>query len=484
MNRREFLIGSAAALLTGAAARPAISQTGVPSQTSPVLRFAFDGPRVHVPDDFAGLSYESLQLASDRYFSAGNTPLVTYFRTLAPRGVLRIGGNSSEFCGWSPYLGGGGSPTQSPASGVFANQKGWTIQPSAMPALAGFLEATGWDLIYGLNLGTGTPNQAAQEAAAVSAACGKRLIAFQIGNEPDEYSHNGLRPATWTVDDYLANWSQFEQAIARSVPNSTFAGPDVAASVPWIERFAASARADVRLLSGHYYTGGPPANPRMDIPHLLANDLAVSPRILAASASSKLPFRVTETNSCWGGGKWGVSDTFASGLWAAGYMLRLMAAGVAGVNFHGGGSGPYTPIAGNLIRGFSARPIYYGTLYAGKLAGTELARGAPDGPDGAAAENVDVFCGFRRGEQRVAIVNRDPVQSYTITVDAGGRARSATVWRLAAPGVDAKDGVTLAGASVAADGSWRPATAESTLVVESTLSVDVPAASALLAFVR
>ena len=39
------------------------------------------------------------------------------------------------------------------------------ITPEAIDQLAGFLDAAGWSLIYGLNLGTGTPQRAAEEAA-------------------------------------------------------------------------------------------------------------------------------------------------------------------------------------------------------------------------------------------------------------------------------------------------------------------------------
>jgi hypothetical protein len=52
---------------------------------------------------------------------------------------------------------------------------------------------------------------------------------------------------------------------------------------------------------------------------------------------SRLPFRLIETNSCYSGGKQGVSDTFASALWGAELMYQLAQAGGEGINFHGGG---------------------------------------------------------------------------------------------------------------------------------------------------
>ena len=63
----------------------------------------------------------------------------------------------------------------------------FAIKPEAIDALAGFLKATGWKLIYGLNFGNSTPERAAREAAYVARAIGDRLEYFQIGNEPDFY---------------------------------------------------------------------------------------------------------------------------------------------------------------------------------------------------------------------------------------------------------------------------------------------------------
>jgi len=78
---------------------------------------------------------------------------------------------------------------------------------------------------------------------------------------------------------------------------------------------------------------------------------------------SNLPFRLAETNSCYQGGKAGVSDTFASALWGADFDVSALAsAGGVGINFHGGGYGVYTPIAGTVASGFTARPIFYGML--------------------------------------------------------------------------------------------------------------------------
>ncbi len=51
--------------------------------------------------------------------------------------------------------------------------------------LADFLETTGWQLIWGLNLGGGTMENAIEEAWSVVASAKDKLLAIEIGNELD-----------------------------------------------------------------------------------------------------------------------------------------------------------------------------------------------------------------------------------------------------------------------------------------------------------
>jgi hypothetical protein len=122
--------------------------------------------------------------------------------------------------------------------------------------------------------------------------------------------------------------------------------------------------------------------------------------IADAAVKDGIAYRMTEGNSCYRGGKPGMSDAFASALWGADYMLTLATNGCAGVNLHGGSrsalcaslgnhmpgenldaakksdskGGYYTPIAGELVNGFSARPIFYGMLLANQFAGAQARR--------------------------------------------------------------------------------------------------------------
>src|SRR5271167_2776770 len=125
---------------------------------------------------------------------------------------------------------------------------------------------------------------------------------------------------------------------------------------------------------------------------------------------TRLPFRLAETNSCYAAGRQGVSDTFASALWGADLMYQLAQAGGIGINFHGGGYGWYTPIAGTTRNGFVARPIFYGMLlFAQAGPGTLLDTKITGGGVGAEAEPMQSAYGLvsDAGKVRLVVFNRD-----------------------------------------------------------------------------
>ena len=57
-----------------------------------------------MPVGFVGLSYEVQQLSDPAFFSAQNSGLIREFKALSSTGVLRLGGNTSEFAYWKPSL--------------------------------------------------------------------------------------------------------------------------------------------------------------------------------------------------------------------------------------------------------------------------------------------------------------------------------------------------------------------------------------------
>lgn len=469
---------------------------------------------IAIPLNYVGLSYETAQLADPDFFTADNRELVSLFRALSPRGILRIGGNSSEFCWWRanpsdhpPVM-----PDSARTDGNWMPQSFTAIEPVAIDRLAGFLDATGWRVIYGLNLGTGIPAKDAEEAAYVSKALGSRLLFFQIGNEPEYYrdSNNRLRTPDWDFDKYFAQWTEFAQAVIERVSDARIGGPDVGSSAEWVVRFAREApkRLPGRIVActGHYYAEGPPDSPQTTVARLLASDPKLDKtlgRVTQAAAQTNLDYRMTEGNSCYRGGKPGLSNAFCSALWAVEFMLKQASYGTAGVNLHDGGSKQirlslgghlpgeqlapdgaitaaqgsfYTPIAGTRESGFVAKPVFYGMKVAGLLAGGRMRSISFDPPlsqsTAWAAEMAD-------GSTRVIVLNKDPQQRMNLEIRSP---RAARLWRLQAPNLTATSDVSLAGAAIEVSQTWEPRKVEHLPSRAGKVQVILPHASAAVLF--
>ena len=438
MNRRD--------LLTALAALSAVSRYGFTQKpaTRGSVSIDFTSRGAVIPSDFVGLSYESAQLANPAFFSAQNHELIQLFRGLSPSGNLRIGGGSSEFTTYSDQEAIGSPPFEVFGPDTSKTIKHGTVTTAlALRNLRDFLDAVGWSCLYGLNLGQGTKENAAAEAAAAYRIVGPRLLAFQIGNEPDSF-RNRYRPATYGPADYLKEWNVFHDAIVAITPGARFAGPDISNKLPYLTAFAEEAprHRDVILLSGHYYAMGPAGSPDATLDQLLGPDpkLATMHRrdfsiVEQAIKTAGLPFRVTEGNSCWDGGKPGVSDTLASALWCADTMLAFAQMGWTGFNLHGGGNGYYTPIAGSPSTGFTKRPEYFGIQFAQIFSGASFLTTTVAG----ANARVTAYALERDGHRQLVIFNKDAeAVGLTIPVRPQHEARILT-----GPSLESKDGISL-----------------------------------------
>jgi Glycosyl hydrolase family 79 C-terminal beta domain len=507
-NRREFLLRAGAAAATQALGYSLHlhAEAGVASD----LTLEEDPSAPKIPHTYTGLSYELSQLSDPGFFIESNHDLVAYFRLLSAHGILRLGGNTSEFCWFRAN-----SSTPEPRLHVPRHpEENWmphqlfAITPEAIDALAGFLRATGWRLIYGLNFGNSTPPRAAEEAAYVAKAVGDRLEYFQIGNEPDLYTKasNGTRPPGWSFDDYVREWIAYADAVSAKVPDARFGGPDVAASSDWVVRFGEqmAPRLGARLaaLTGHYYAEGPPDDPRVTIERLLAPNpkIATDLRRIEATAGPNGPvYRMTEGNSCYRGGKPGMSDAFAAALWAADYMLELASLGCAGVNLHGGASafltaglGGHTPGADSASKAQQVRsgyyspirtepgietramPVFYGMKLAGMLAGGAFLRTHCD----LHGVNAGVYATTRERTSTIAIINKDESRNLEFNLRIPRGKTAASITRLQAPRLDATENVTLGGTQIEPHADWRPSVPEKLPINNGKALIRVPAASA------
>jgi hypothetical protein len=436
MNRRHFLTSFAAIT---AASRFTLAQ---PSAVTLTIDGAHRGSVI--PADFTGLSYESAQLANPSFFSGQNHRLIELFRGLSPSGNLRLGGGSSEYTTYSDA-----DPTTAPPFEVFGPdtsktvKHGTTTTALALRNLRAFLDAASWSCLYGLNLGQGSKENAAAEAAAAQRILGPRLLAFQIGNEPDSF-RNRYRPATWGPADYLKEWNTFHEAIVASAPGAKFAGPDISNKLPFLTAFASEAPkySDIILLTGHYYAMGPARSPDATLDQFFAPDPKLAtihrhnlPAIEEAIQTAHLPFRMSEGNSCWDGGKPGVSDTFASALWCADMMLRFAQMGWVGVNLHGGGNGFYTPIAGAPSTGFVQRPEYFGIQFAQLFTGASFLQATLDTDN----PKVALYALERNHRRQLVVFNKD-AQPITLMVPSLTRSNAQA---LTGPSLESKEGISI-----------------------------------------
>jgi hypothetical protein len=480
-SRRFFLTGAAA---TAALARlPARLWSQAAANLPEIALFTdFSKPLATMHPDFTGLSYESAQLGHPDFFSSSNHGLIALFRCLSPRGVLRIGGNTAEYTHWSSDDADAEKNLTPHAIGPDAGTAAETasiLTPIAIRNLRDFIDRTGgWKVIYGLNLRHGTPENAAAEAAYVFQTLGSRLICFQIGNEPD-MDHDPGSKTRWTFDHYWERWQIIRDAVKKAVPGARFAGPDIAKELDWLTHMAAE-QPDLVFLSGHYYAEGPPADPKMTLEFLLkrGKDPASGELATVHAATRELGrlYRMTEGNSCFHGGKPMVSNTFASALWSADYMLQVAQAGYIGVNLHGGGNGLYTPIAGDTPQGFTARPVYYGMLLARRFAGSTFVVANLSGQSD--AQNVTAFAAKSGSHDfKLAIFNKSaaPVR---INMTGLPVSRTAQVWWLKAPAIDSLDGVTFGGSRVGTDGAFHPRAGAQVSVRDGRGSLDLPGYSA------
>jgi hypothetical protein len=412
-----------------------------------------------MPPGFVGVSFEyrALHVYTGRNPLAINPVLLALLSGLAPgqSPVIRIGGDSTDGSWW-PIRG------MIPQEGIYYPiTEGWL---RTTQALAKDLNAK---LILGVNLAAGRPAIAAAEARAFVQGIGRQYIdALEIGNEPDLY---GVFP--WYVDrrghayrartrayNLAAYTKQFTQW-SKALPNLPLAGP--ATSGPaWmggLSKFIA-AEPRLKLVTYHRYplracvtNPSDPSYPT--IPNLLADSSSAglaAPLAAYANAAHKrgIPFRVAEMNSASCEGAVGVSNTFASALWALDTMFNFAAEGVDGVNVHmlPGSAYELFTVSQTSTGAWQAfvHPEYYGLMM--------FAQAFPPGarllPVTTPAGPVKVWATVGPdGTERVTLINQDTLNEHDVTVSVPGATTTGSAQMLQAPGISATDGVTFGGQS-------------------------------------
>jgi hypothetical protein len=297
---------------------------------------------------------------------------------------------------------------------------------------------------------------------------GPLLAGVEVGNEPDAYQRHGFRRLPWNFGRYDAEVRAYRRAIAKLVHGVPLAGPGVSGS----HVFARWGPREIRrehplLLTGHHYPLGCHQTPPPSIERLLSAEVRSLEglslrRYMAVARAGRTPFRMDEANSVSCGGRAGISNTFASALWATGYIAQAMQAGLAGINFEGnpanclGYTAVCAPTAARLAGGgLNAQPLWYALLLTRSLVGSRPLSSSVSTPGLTPDMQVSAFAA-PGGGLRFAIVDDEPPGSAPLSVAlrVGPGFAQARVLALTATSPASTGGVELGGRAVAPDGSW------------------------------
>jgi hypothetical protein len=469
------------ALLGRAGRALAHSATATPLTTTAVVAIGPTARGRPIPAGFIGLSLEYRTVLS----YAGSDPLalnpvfLQLLRNLAPAQspVLRIGGDSTDWTWWPV-------PKMRRPPGITYN-----ITPDWLAVARALAEQTGVHYILGINLEADVPAIEVAEAHALLSGIGQpHVAALELGNEPELYSRLGYyknaqghrvvgRPASYDFQTFTDEFSRFRRAIG-SIP---LAGPS-SGNYWWLQQLPQflAAEPSLGVVTVHSYwlneclnqpeLPGYPTVPNLLNPHPPSRVSASLASYASLAHADHVRLRIDEMNSVTCGGRPGVSDVFASALWALNALFEAASDGADGVNIH------TFPGTANELFSFSrvdgrwiaaVRPEYYGLLM--------FARAAPPG-----AKLLDIEqrnTGQTRvwatigkdGYTRLVLINDSLTQASSVVVQMPNASGPAELERLLAHSAYSTGGITIGGQS------FQPQTTTGALIGPTSMAALTPA---------
>jgi hypothetical protein len=424
------------------------------------------GPRL--PASFLGFSYEydrinrSIGLPSSR---GANPIAVTLMRRFAAFGsgvpVTRLGGGSMD----QIYLKGQG---EQPLPGQNIG-----ITRPLLDDVTAYQLASGSPLIVGVNLLQNRPDLAARFVKLMLDTQPPGSIRdFEVGNEPDFYTRRPLvpgqkaRPPSWGPVDYLNEFAGTAASVRDAAPQVELAASGFLGDSKWEHKMGGVLRAlnedGTKLVTIHRYPtnncAGTTGRFKASVKNLIAATSVdgwlsnVAPLVKIAR-KFKQRVRMTESNSAACGGRHGVSDAFASALWATDWLFLWDAVGLDGVDFHTSGFWytPFTTFHSNGMHGSVVRPLYYAMLVFAE-ATSHRARILPSAYGGGRGSKgkVHTWATYDGVDHvvRVVITNKSNRSGYALVHVPGARGK-ARLKRLNAPSAGSLTHVTWGGQAFA-----------------------------------
>jgi hypothetical protein len=453
-----------------------------------VLRVTARRAAIGVPQSFLGISteYWTIPVWAEHLALLGRV-----LSSITPDGpmLLRIGGSSADQTRWAPR--------RELPEWVFEVTPAWLRQVRSI------VKQFGVRVILDLNLVTATPSIAVRWARAAEAALpAESILGFEIGNEADIYS-----PASWqkttagggaspalpkrmTASSYARSYRVYAKQLIRMDPGVPLLGPalsDPAAHLSWITELLAGAHPGLRAITVHRY-------PLSACSRAGARTFPTIARVLSANATTGmartiggavrsarragLPLRLTEINSVTCGGRKGVSNTFATALWAPDALFELLRAGASSAAVH---------VRHNAVNmafsltphGLVANPLLYGLVLFARTLGPH-SQLLPTVLQTSAALGLKAWV-TRVGTSTLHILlinKRARAVRVSLRIPATG---SMSAQQLLARSARATSGVTLAGQRLDAHGDWVGTLRTQTIEPGATgYAVTVPGLSATL----
>jgi hypothetical protein len=421
-----------------------------------------------LPAGFTGLSLPPGELAANDF---AQTHLGAYLARLGGTGVIRIGGSSADTTFWTST----GEAAPSWATG--------TITPASLKPLAAVAKASGWRVILGVNLEHFDPARAADEARNAQQVLGSSLLGIEAGDDPNLYYAS--------TSTYFSAFEAYAAAIKQAAPGAALIGPDPSHNeASFLSAFASNeaVHPDVAGLADHIYPTSACNGSAATIPALLGSgsvqdETSAASTLVTVARQLNVPAAVDETNSTVCGGTAGVSDVYATALWALDYNLLLARSGVANADFEGGisGCGAYSPLCESSGGTLTAQPVFYG-LIATSLVGTGNFVSVTN-PDSASVRAYAV----KNGSDLTVVLDdvQDPSSNgpTSVSLHLGATFPQGQMTVLAtssSAGLSAKTGITLGGQQIGPDGSFPAPTSTPVTVTGQTATVSVNAGSAAI----